>query len=591
MTENEPKPDRQGRRYGGPLARKLAAEAQQAATPPLLPEQALTPLPIDIDPLPHLGNLDVPDTRAGRSYKTAKEAFEARLKELKGVDLATNEPLPVPVSYTFTFPDGVTLKTSFDLNDQQKAALENMAEWASNPNIPTYALIGYAGTGKTTIMRLLVEYLVRHKFKPLVLAAPTHRAKSVLTKSAGKYVSKEDCMTLHAMLKLKPTFDMENLDLKNLDFNKEGDDKIPDGGFVIVDEASMLNDGLCVVLESLCQSREAKLLFVGDPAQLKPVKQDTVSIAFNTKFRSELTQVMRQSNGNPISFLLEAIRNNQLQTTDSYQRFNRLSSNDQGIRFTTQATEVRSWISKHILSERARTDFNYIRILCGTNKMVQLYNLSVRNVLYGDDADEYIKGELITGYSNYGSDAAFQPLIVNSADYVVREVLPTERELIPGLYVRGYFLTLVDADSDRAIDRRHGKQIFIINRHEPMETYGILGQHLNQLQREARSKAKLKQRGAWDEFHFFKNSFCTSVDYKHGDYTLLRKALDYGYALTVHKSQGGTYAHVMVDEDDIEGAFIEDHQLRHQLKYVAFSRASEQVLCYTKRKIVRPKLF
>lgn len=567
MDKNEPKPDRSGdRQYGGPLGRKLDRERQAAALPKH-PEDAALP-----------GD--------EMTFEQQVYASVALSRKLRG-EAALTKPAPPPM-FKFSFPDGYTISLPFELNEQQGAALESIAEWLDNPNIPVYGLKGYAGTGKTTIMRVAVEYAVRHKHKAVTLAAPTHRAKMVLTKAAGKYVNREDCMTLHTLLRLKPTFDMDELDLKNLPFNQEGEDKIPEGGVVIVDECSMLNDGLCLVLVKLCQSKNCKLLFVGDPAQLKPVKQDTLSLAFNTKYNSELTQVMRQRDGNPISFMLEAIRNNQHVEGDSYDRFNRLSPKQQGIVFSNSLPDCKAWVSRHLLSEAAKDDRNYLRILCGTNKMVQLYNQSVRNVIYGVDSEEYQPGELLTGYSNYGQDQNYQPLITNSADYIIREVQPTNRELIAGLYVNGWWVTLIDADSDIPVDRRMGKSLFIVSRSEGQDTLMALGQHLRTLQREALTKAKLKQRGAWDEFHRFKESFCVASEYKHGEYTLLRKTIDYGYALTVHKSQGGTYAFVMVDESDIEGAFTEDHQLRHQLKYVAFSRASEQVLCYTKRLIERP---
>jgi ATP-dependent exoDNAse (exonuclease V) alpha subunit len=55
--------------------------------------------------------------------------------------------------------------------------------------------------------------------------------------------------------------------------------------------------------------------------------------------------------------------------------------------------------------------------------------------------------------------------------------------------------------------------------------------------------------------------------------------LGYGYAHTIHKSQGGTYARVFVLEDTIKR--FNDKQIEQQLKYVAMSRATDCVYVYT----------
>jgi ATP-dependent exoDNAse (exonuclease V) alpha subunit len=57
----------------------------------------------------------------------------------------------------------------------------------------------------------------------------------------------------------------------------------------------------------------------------------------------------------------------------------------------------------------------------------------------------------------------------------------------------------------------------------------------------------------------------------------ISKDFDYGYAITVHKSQGSTYTNVFVDEADIDTN--KKHAERNKLKYVAFSRPTDVVHC------------
>ena len=82
----------------------------------------------------------------------------------------------------------------------------------------------------------------------------------------------------------------------------------------------------------------------------------------------------------------------------------------------------------------------------------------------------------------------------------------------------------------------------------------------------------------------FMNSFYTFDDIKddYGHRVLKSKTFDYGYAQTIHKSQGGTYDNVAIFEYDIETS--KDQQNVKQLKYVAMSRAKNKVIYVTQGK-------
>lgn len=63
----------------------------------------------------------------------------------------------------------------------------------------------------------------------------------------------------------------------------------------------------------------------------------------------------------------------------------------------------------------------------------------------------------------------------------------------------------------------------------------------------------------------------------------VKKTLDYGYAMTIHKSQGGTYDEVVIDEQSISKPFDDDSQ--RQLTYVAVTRAAKKVNIFTNKTI------
>ena len=89
-----------------------------------------------------------------------------------------------------------------------------------------------------------------------------------------------------------------------------------------------------------------------------------------------------------------------------------------------------------------------------------------------------------------------------------------------------------------------------------------------------------------------KDQFALFEDVKDGSRVLMKKTLDYGYAHTIHKSQGGTYNNVLILENGIKplANFIANKkgidltaqaEVERQLKYVAISRASNYAYVYT----------
>ena len=60
---------------------------------------------------------------------------------------------------------------------------------------------------------------------------------------------------------------------------------------------------------------------------------------------------------------------------------------------------------------------------------------------------------------------------------------------------------------------------------------------------------------------------------------VIKKDLDYGYAITGHKSQGSTYSHVFVMENDINENWVLKE--RNQIKYVALTRPTTSAMVLT----------
>jgi exodeoxyribonuclease V len=167
-----------------------------------------------------------------------------------------------------------------------------------------FILRGYAGTGKTTVVKALVDVLPRIG-KKTALLAPTGRAAKVLT----SYTRKE-ANTIHRKIYFARTNKDGLIDLKlQVNYHKHT--------LFIVDEASMIQHAMSAegtlfstrnLLDDLFQfvysGENCRMLFIGDAAQLPPVGLDH-SPALDHEFLKrayhlnidtfELTEVVRQA--------------------------------------------------------------------------------------------------------------------------------------------------------------------------------------------------------------------------------------------------------------------------------------------------------
>ena len=177
-----------------------------------------------------------------------------------------------------------------------------------------FLLKGYAGTGKTTVISSLVKALRHYQYKS-VLLAPTGRAAKVITGYSGK-----KAFTIHKRIYRKKS-------AMSIDDAFAIADNIAVDTLFIVDEASMISDEvsgnnrkslLQDLVDYVYNTKNCKLMLVGDTAQLPPVGSDN-SPALEEKvlkdtfgltvFAFELTDVVRQEKDSGILLNVTGIRN------------------------------------------------------------------------------------------------------------------------------------------------------------------------------------------------------------------------------------------------------------------------------------------
>ncbi len=148
--------------------------------------------------------------------------------------------------------------SSIELSEKQKEAVKLVNDY--NVTIIT----GGPGTGKTTIIKTIIDIYERKK-KKVVLCAPTGRAAKRMTETTGKEAS-----TLHRLLEIG------KIDEDSLYKNTSDYEGAPiDGDLIIVDEMSMVDMFLMNYLLK-CIYQGTKLILVGDEDQLASVGPGSV---------------------------------------------------------------------------------------------------------------------------------------------------------------------------------------------------------------------------------------------------------------------------------------------------------------------------
>ena len=152
----------------------------------------------------------------------------------------------------------VEKRTDIILSEKQKEAIR-----AINDNNVTI-ITGGPGTGKTTIIKSIIEIYKQKKYK-IVLCAPTGRAAKRMTETTG-----EEASTLHRLLEIGKV-DEESLFKKDNEYQGAP----IDGDIIIVDEVSM---GDMFIMSYLldCIYKGTKLILVGDCDQLPSVGPGSV---------------------------------------------------------------------------------------------------------------------------------------------------------------------------------------------------------------------------------------------------------------------------------------------------------------------------
>ena len=449
------------------------------------------------------------------------------------------------------FPFQTTLK--------QDLVLQQLSEFIfSKEKNALYLLKGYAGTGKTTITGTIVANLWKVK-KSAVLMAPTGRAAKVISN-----YSKKEAFTIHKKIYF-PKKEKSGGVKFVLQPNKHKDT------IFIVDEASMIPDLpsdsklfengslLDDLMQYVYSGHKCKLLLIGDTAQLPPVKLDmspalderTLALNYNKDVtRMELDEVVRQEQNSGILSNATILRETLTSSFFDNFKFNIIGFKDiirlvDGYEIMDAINEAYSDLGKE---ETA--------IIVRSNKRANLYNQQIRNrILFNEH--ELTSGDfLMVVKNNYfwlkpNSEAGF---IANGDIIEILEIF-TIQELY-GFRFAEVKIRMVDYPKMEPFETV--LLLDTINAETPSLPY----EDSNRLYQEV-IKDFQEETSKYKKFIKVKNN-------KHFNALQVK----FSYAITCHKSQGGQWDTVFIEQPYLPNGIDKDYL---RWLYTAVTRAKEKL--------------
>lgn len=498
----------------------------------------------------------------------------------KDLPKASEEAKKVEEEYVFTFNDGFKINLPFSLNDQQKSALYELEKFIEDYGTEI-TLSGYAGTGKSTIIGIFSKWLDHRIGRGnIVYTAPIHRA-NVITKQNNPNAN---VYTLSALFGFTPDTDeameRESLDLRELEFRAKNQVKYEPGQLIIIDEASMVQDGLYEYIQKIVAKDGVSVIYVGDSAQLRPVKSDHISKVFTSDGVPQITLTKVERTGdNPI--LKEATR---LRRGEGLSYQTDINDKGQGVLYTSNDTVINENLKQIISSEEFNADPLHFRVITATNAAAATYNSKIRSLRYGKFAKPFVKGDILMGYSNKLRKPDGSYRLINSMDYIVQNVRDTtvKFKTDKGDIEFKAFKLSIRPIGNIIMDDFH---ITVIDKNEPDSKLFEIVEYKDRLWRMAKEAKQDKQISKYRDlvqmaFNIDNELNITKNLEDNQGRLKIRKAIDYGYAQTVWKSQGSTYSKVLILSNEIDtfGYGRDVMQLRNELRYVAVSRAKNFVI-------------
>ena len=451
----------------------------------------------------------------------------------------------------------LTQSFGFEPTEGQSVVLYHLAAFLlSQKENPTYVLRGYAGTGKTSLVKTLVRTLPAIGMR-YVLMAPTGRAAKVLSNYTGQNAS-----TIHRKIYQAMTYPDGSIRIAR------AENKYKHTLF-IVDEASMIGEqkefGGSSLLDDLLSyvfsGEDCRLLLIGDTAQLPPVESNE-SPALNCDYLKsqfpitaatyELTEVKRQALESGILYNATDIR--ELISQSLYEYALPI--------FHLQGFDDIQKIEPETFEEMLHNAFanisdNEAVIVCKSNKRANMFNQAIRGRILNIEGEIATGDKLMVVKNNYfwaeGNNAI--SFIANGDMAEIRKIKHFED--MYGFRFADVELSFTDYPDAPNIEAKI--LLDTLNSNSPSLTNEESQQLFTAIEEDYMDIPNRRER--YKEMK--KNPWFNALQVK------------FAYALTCHKTQGGQWSSVFIDSSLNLKEMLEVEDLRWL--YTALTRAQERV--------------
>ena len=451
----------------------------------------------------------------------------------------------------------LTQSFGFEPTEGQSVVLYHLAAFLlSQKENPAYVLRGYAGTGKTSLVKTLVRTLPAIGMR-YVLMAPTGRAAKVLSNYTGQNAS-----TIHRKIYQAMTYPDGSIRIARTE-NKYKHT------LFIVDEASMIGEqkefGGSSLLDDLLSyvfsGEDCRLLLIGDTAQLPPVESNE-SPALNCDYLKsqfpitaatyELTEVKRQALESGILYNATDIR--ELISQNLYEYALPI--------FHLQGFDDIQKIEPETFEEMLHNAFanisdNEAVIVCKSNKRANMFNQAIRGRILNIEGEIATGDKLMVVKNNYfwaeGNNAI--SFIANGDMAEIRKIKHFEE--MYGFRFADVELSFTDYPDAPNIEAKI--LLDTLNSNSPSLTNEESQQLFTAIEEDYMDIPNRRER--YKEMK--KNPWFNALQVK------------FAYALTCHKTQGGQWNSVFIDSSLNLKETLEVEDLRWL--YTALTRAQERV--------------
>lgn len=456
------------------------------------------------------------------------------------------------------------------------------------------ALLGPAGTGKTTVIRAAASAVISSpcaRGRGVLLLAPTHKARRQF--EAAPLPEGTETMTVQRFCNVRATRwrDEERFKVSPGNSSDTIESIKRNYALVIVDEASMVSNALAAKVVDICNQAKVGVLFAGDPYQLPPVSDsadfdlDDLEAAethlseqfINAPRVVTLQRVMRH--GGPILQFATALRSNWSDLHDFPVEPVYGDESALEVLGDTAAAFIRHFRMIYEQHDEGVLDLTQFyqsapRALCYTNRLVGSLTQRLRTDVYGQvAAEQWQPGEIIM-FPSY-TRAACGSVIYSSTDAIIEssEIIDISETASPihwktparkepricnlDFHGQAQRLTVQTIMPNGVADEENTYTV-----HTPLIGDNTLREQYNSIYTSIRNvKPSLgSDHRGWEWLFGIKNTYLTPVTS--------------AFVLTVHKSQGSTFDHVYVSRDLL---LARDRATRNPLLYVAATRAAKSI--------------